>query len=299
MNVNLELYKVFCEVVKYQNISKASEQMYISQSAVTQSIQKLENVLGGKLFYRSKNGVELTEEGKNLYEYIKDSIETMSNAENIFSNYVNLEKGKIRINGGNVLLYALVMPSLIDFMKDYPSIDISITNYTSEQGLQKLANGEIDIVAMNLAHTIKSYSNIEIIKLRHEPNYCFFASKTYLEKHPIKNLKDLENHKLILPKSPNVKERIEQHAKEHNVKFDVSYEVANAIIIKTLILNDLGVGYSNIENIREMLDSGEAIIIENIESQNENDIQCIATLKKNMCSKATIELVNRIKSKFQ
>lgn len=51
-------------------------------------------MLGGKFFYRNKSGVELTEEGKNLYEYIKDSIEIMSNVENIFSKYINLEKGK-------------------------------------------------------------------------------------------------------------------------------------------------------------------------------------------------------------
>lgn len=299
MNTNLELYKVFCEVVKYQNISKAAEQMYISQSAVTQSIQKLENMLGGKLFFRSKIGVELTEEGKNLYEYIKDSIETMSNAENIFSNYINLEKGKIRVNGGNTLLYALIMPSLIEFMKDYPNIDVSITNYPSEQGLQKLANGEIDIVALNLAHTIKRYSNIEITELKQEPNYCFFASKTYLEKHPIKDTKELENHKLILPKSPNIKQQIEEFAQKNNINLHASYEAANATLIKTLILNDLGIGYSNIENIREIIDSGEAIIIENIKSQNENDIQCIATLKKNMCSKATLELVKRIKKNFE
>ena len=77
MNTDLELYRVFCEVVKYKNISKTAEIMYISQSAITQSIQKLETMLGGKVFYRNKNGVELTEEGKNLYEYIKDSIETI------------------------------------------------------------------------------------------------------------------------------------------------------------------------------------------------------------------------------
>ena len=45
MNANLELYRIFCEVVKYKNISKAAENIYISQSAVTQSIQKLEKIL--------------------------------------------------------------------------------------------------------------------------------------------------------------------------------------------------------------------------------------------------------------
>ncbi|MEI3355621.1 MAG: LysR family transcriptional regulator [Clostridia bacterium] len=54
MNIDLELYRVFCEVVKYKSISKAAENMYLSQSAVTQSIQKLEKLLGGKFFIEIK-----------------------------------------------------------------------------------------------------------------------------------------------------------------------------------------------------------------------------------------------------
>ena len=120
MNANLELYRVFCEVVKYKNISRAAESMYISQSAVTQSIKKLEDLLGGKIFYRNKSGVELTEEGKNLYEYIKDSVEKMSNAENIFSQYTALECGSIRIGGGNSIVSNIIVEPMLDFIKKYP-----------------------------------------------------------------------------------------------------------------------------------------------------------------------------------
>lgn len=300
MNANLELYRVFCEVVKYQNISKAADNMFISQSAVTQSIQKLENLLGGKLFFRSKSGVELTEEGRNLYEYIKDSIETMSNAENIFSNYTNLEKGKIRISAGNVLLNLLIMPSLIEVMKDYPNIDISISTYTTEEGIQKLTNGEIDIIALNLSHTLKRYSNLDVIKLKSEPNYCFFATKNYLKNNPIgEDLKGLEKHKIIFPNSQNVKARIEEYCKENNIKFHINHEVANAMILKNMVLNDLGIGYSNLENIRDIISNKDVVVIKDIEYENNDDIQCVATLKKNMCSKATIELVKRIKKRFQ
>ena len=192
MNTNLELYKVFYEVVKYKNISKTAESMYISQSAITQSIQKLENILGGKVFYRNKNGVELTEEGKNLYEYIKNSIETMNNAENIFSKYINLEKGKIRIGGGNSLLSSLIFEPLLEFIKEYPDIEVSIGSGITDVLMQKLANGELDIVVLNLPYKDKKYSNIEIIPLK-DSSFSFFASKQYLEKNPIKDFKEIEN----------------------------------------------------------------------------------------------------------
>ena len=173
MNTDLELYRVFCEVVKYKNISKTAESMYLSQSAITQSIQKLENMLGGKVFYRNKNGVELTEEGRNLYEYIKDSIETMSNAENIFSKYINLEKGKIRIGGGNSLVNSLIISPLIEFINKYPNIDISINSGMTDSLMQKLANGELDLVVLNLPIKLNKYSNVEVVPLK-KAKYCFF-----------------------------------------------------------------------------------------------------------------------------
>ena len=201
MNTDLELYRVFCEVVKYKNISKTADSMYISQSAITQSIQKLENLLGGKLFYRNKTGVELTEEGRNLYDYVKDSIEKMNNAENIFSKYINLEKGKIRIGGGNSLVASLILDVVLEFIKKYPDIEISISSGITDNLLQKLANGELDMVVLNLPYHNKKYSNIDIIPLR-KTSFSFFASKKYVKDNNIKDISNTENYKFILPKFP-------------------------------------------------------------------------------------------------
>ena len=199
MNTDLELYRVFCEVVKYKNISKTAESMYISQSAITQSIQKLENLLGGKVFHRNKNGVELTEEGKHLYEYIKDSVEKINNAENIFSKYNNLEKGKVRIAGSSFLLSSLIFDPILSFIKKYPQIDILMNNGSTENLMNKLVNGELDIVALNLPFKSKKYSNIQIIPLR-KTRFCFFASKKYLEQNPVSNISDLEGKKTYITK---------------------------------------------------------------------------------------------------
>lgn len=299
MNANLELYRVFCEVVKYKNISKAAENMYISQSAVTQSIQKLEKILGSSLFFRNKQGVELTEEGKNLYEYVKDSIETMSNAEKVFSNYVNLEKGKIRISGGDVLINVLILPTLIDFMKKYPNIEVSLTTYPTETALQMLSNGELDIVTLNLSHMKKTYSNVNITELKPVPQYCWFASKSYLENNPINDIKELEKHKIILPNLPTLNDRVDTFCKEYNIDLKPTYTVLNANIMKKFILSDIGIGYTNVENVRDILESGEAVVIKEIKSNNEKDIASIATLKKNMCNKATLELLKAIKKRFE
>ncbi len=295
MNTDLELYRVFCEVVKYKNISKTAESMYISQSAITQSIQKLENILGGKVFYRNKNGVELTEEGKNLYEYIKDSIETINNAENIFSKYITLEKGKIRIGGGNSLLSSLIFEPFLNFTKKYPNIDISISSGITDVLMQKLANGELDIVALNLPFKSRQYSNIEIISLRNS-TFCFFSSKNYIKKHPIKNLQEINNTTIILPKTPSSKRKIlDDFCNKENIKLNANYEVSSSSIMKKLVLNDIGIGFTNIENLQDIKD--KITIINKFETDDTKE--GIATLKKNMSNKATIELVKEIKQYYK
>ena len=295
MNTDLELYRVFCEVVKHKNISKTAESMYISQSAVTQSIQKLENVLGGKVFYRNKNGVELTEEGKNLYEYIKNSIETMSNAENLFSQYVNLEKGQVRIGGGNSLVSSLIMKPLIEYMKEYPDINITIGSGITDVLMQSLANGELDLVVLNLPYNSKKYSNIEIVPLK-EAQFCFYASKEYTKQHSIKNMKDLENCTLILPKSTANKRKIlEEYCKKENITVNPKYEMSSSTVMSELVLNNVGVGFTNIENLQNI--KNEIEIIKTIETSDTEE--GIATLKRNMMNKATVELVRKIKENYK
>ena len=68
MNINYELYKIFYTVAKNKNITSASKELLISQPAISKSIKNLEEQLGGQLFVRTKRGVVLTEEGKEIKE---------------------------------------------------------------------------------------------------------------------------------------------------------------------------------------------------------------------------------------
>ena len=86
MEIDIELYKTFYFVAKYKSITKAAEMLYISQPAVTMSIKKLEEQLEMTLFTRTKRGVILTNEGKVLYEYVKQAMESLKIGENRINN---------------------------------------------------------------------------------------------------------------------------------------------------------------------------------------------------------------------
>ncbi len=81
MNINLELYKVFYHVAKELNFSKAARQLFISQSAISQSISQLEQELGTKLFIRTTKKVSLTTEGETLFQHIEPAIHSILQGE--------------------------------------------------------------------------------------------------------------------------------------------------------------------------------------------------------------------------
>ena len=98
----------------------------ISQPAISKSIKKLEEQLGGTLFVRTKRGVVLTDEGKEFYNYIKQAMEYIYNAENKFTDLINLNTGIIKIGISTTLTKEFLLPYIEIFHKKYPNIDIQI-----------------------------------------------------------------------------------------------------------------------------------------------------------------------------
>ena len=138
MNVDLELYRIFYVVAKNNHMTRASEELFISQPAISQAIKKLESQLGGTLFLRSNKGMELTEEGKMLYSYIKNAIELINNAEADFTSFKDLDKGEIKIGISTTLTKLVLMDTIKNFHKDYPNIDIKIINELTSNLIEDL-----------------------------------------------------------------------------------------------------------------------------------------------------------------
>ena len=126
MENKIDSYKIFESVARNGSISKASEELFISQPAVSQSIKRLEDIMGGELFNRTKFGVRLTTEGKIFYEQIKKGLDHIENAERIFSSLKNLETGTIKIGASASITKHILMPYLKTFHKEYPNINIEI-----------------------------------------------------------------------------------------------------------------------------------------------------------------------------
>lgn len=145
MSVKLELYKVFKEVAEAGNITAAAQALFISQSAVSQSIKQLEAELHTRLFARNSRGVTLTAEGKMLYEYVRSAIGLLETGEAKLSQAHELQLGHLTIGASDTVASQFLLPYLDSFHRQYPAIRIQIVSGRSHKILGLLQSGKVDI----------------------------------------------------------------------------------------------------------------------------------------------------------
>ena len=145
MSVKLELYRVFKEVAEVGNITAAAQALYISQSAVSQSIKQLENDLQTRLFSRNSRGVTLTAEGKMLYEYVRSAMGLLETGEEKLSQTRELQMGQLVIGASDTVTSQFLLPYLDGFHRKHPAIHIQIISGRSHKVLGLLRSGKVDI----------------------------------------------------------------------------------------------------------------------------------------------------------
>jgi len=260
MNINFELYKVFYEVANSKSISKGAEKLMISQPAVTQSIQTLENELGGKVFIRTPKGVILTNEGLELYNYIKDGMTYFINGTNKFMSLKKLDSGVLNIGATTTISENYLIPYLKKFHKLYPNVVINITNDLTDNLLKDLRNGNLDIIII----AIPKY-DIRDLKI----NYLTDLTDIFVcnEKKNYKNIKEILKEGIMLQKYPSVtRNNFDLYLNENNLNCNIKMEVVSHNLLVNLIEADFGIGLVTKEFIKDKLDKTlfEINISENI-----------------------------------
>lgn len=176
MDINYELYKVFYHVAATLSFSEASKQLFISQSAVSQSIKVLERKLNQPLFIRSTKKVQLTPEGEILLKHIEPAMNLIKKGENQLLEAHTLNGGQLRIGASDTICRYYLVPYLNQFHKKYPNIHIKVTNQTSIECVRFLENGQDDFIITNYPNSaLTNHLKTQVINEFHD---VFAASRT-------------------------------------------------------------------------------------------------------------------------
>lgn len=248
---NLNLYRVFCEVAKTKNITKASENLYISQPAVSSAIKELESELGGQLFIRQNKGVVLTSYGQDIYEKIAQSIEQLENLDSYFDEIKTMQVGFLRIGTNTSNTNQIISNYLIKFASLYPNVKIKMIRDSQENLINKLSNQELDIIYID-NEQIGDFSVVE----SYEIEYKLIGDKSYFEKYKdnILTANNFPVKEIILPNHINTSRKvIETKMKELGITLNPKYEVDNYSIVYELVKSGMGIAFVNADYYKEQI----------------------------------------------
>ena len=238
MAVRLELYRVFLEVAKQGNISAAAQILFISQSAVSQSVKQLEEQLQVRLFSRSTRGVSLTSEGKLLLEYVSHALGLLQSGEEKIAASRQLLTGELIIGASDTVTKTYLLSRLEAFHKDYPDIRIRILNGTTSMVLDYLHAGQVDIAFASEAPDETVYS------VRHcvDTHTIFVAAPDYLEFDKVYTMEEIAALPLILlERKASSRVYVERYFQDHGVQIHPEIELGSHNLLISLARIGLGV----------------------------------------------------------
>ena len=287
--VNLELYKVFYTVAKCGSLTRAAEELYISQPAVSQSIKQLETQLGVSLFNRTHRGMELSAQGgKVIFHKVEEALELFNEAQVMLSQISGNATGTIRIGASDTIFEYVLSEKIVSFHEKYPAVKIELISDYSPKTLEDLKNGAIDVAFVNLPIQVDDalmlYGNFKRL------TDVFITGGKYPELTDGKvSLTELKKYPLItLDKDTVATKTLKAFLSSVGIDLPSSIEISSWELMKKLVEKGMGIGVIPREYAEAELADGRLKIIETDSSPSDRSVGMV--LPKNVTASYALRM---------
>ena len=291
MDISLELYKVFYYVATTLSFSEASRQLFISQSAVSQSIKTLERKLEQPLFIRSTKRVQLTPAGKVLLKHIEPAMNLIQRGENQLTDRQSLGLGQLHIGASDTICRYFLVPYLERFHREFPGAHIKVTNATSIRCVELLETGQVDLIVVNSPNSY--LGNVPNVKKIKDFQDVFIANEAFKELKGKKvSFKELLDYPiLMLDRKSTTSEYLHNLFLQNQLDLVPEIELSSNDLLIDLARIGLGIAFIPDFCLSQTADSDSLFIVETKESLPEREL-VIAHNEKVPVSKAAQEFLS-------
>ncbi len=290
--MHIEYFNYFYQVAKVKSISKVAKQIHISQSALSQQIQKFENSVGYQLFKRSNKGVELTEMGEIVLQYSENILNTYKKMMN------DLEKGSnisntVALQACHSISHYALPCSIYKIKEKYPYHQYELTTSSSDKIRSSVENNICDI---GFVYGKGSEENLEYYEVGH--NKFVLTSSFYYETPKEITVEDLKNYPIIsMSYDKQITSEFEENLNEQGVNYDdlnIIFTLDSIEAIKASLNRKHGLALLPYISIKEELYKKTYKIIQVKDFQMNIKVYMV-TRKESKNSKAVIEFSNLFK----
>lgn len=210
--------QVFLIVAENLSFSKAAEELFISQPAVSKHIKEIESKLNSALFERKGNKVYLTKAGKTTYGYLKKIMQQYEELDFELGRMNDTYKGTLRIGASSTISQYIIPKVIAAFHKRYPKIELFLLNGNSFEIEKKLLENKIEVA---LVENDSSQINIKYVDFLDDEIVAVTGTQSAYSKLKSISLTDFQQIPIILrEKGSGTLEVIQKQLAKNKVKFE-------------------------------------------------------------------------------
>ena len=230
----------FIKTAELLHFGRASRACNLSPSALTRSIQRLEEEIGQPLFLRDNRSVALTHAGEQLLSYARVAVQEWRE----FQASVAAEKqrlsGSISIYASITAVYSLLPVLLEAYRGQYPGVQMELRTGAAERAIEQVLSGEIDLAVAALPD--RKQTRLEFMPLAETP-LVFISPKTPDFSIPEKKKQlDLAQVPLVVPQSGVARMRLDLWLRHHGIVPNISTEVSGNEALIAMVRLGAGIG---------------------------------------------------------
>lgn len=237
--MELRQLRYFSAIAKHGTFSKAAEQVFVAQSALSHQLAQLEAELGTRLFHRSRRGVELTETGRIFLAHATAILRQVDDAKASVRNLEGDPSGTVVFGVPHSVSNALALPLLQAVRQHLPKVELVLTEELTGNLIQQLRTGQINLAVLFDDGTLDEFSSEKLLD-----EHLALISHACAPDRPQASvtLQQALMLPLILPAKPHgVRPIIEAAARAHGLSGpNVIADISSISILRTTLLAGLG-----------------------------------------------------------
>ncbi|MBP1989939.1 LysR family transcriptional regulator [Paenibacillus eucommiae] len=241
MMMNMEWYRIFLYAARLGNLTRAAEELHITQPSVSYALKQLEAGLGVKLFNRISKGIKLTSEGIALLEYVEQSFSLLHAGESKVHSLKNLAAGELRIGASGPIIKHLLLSPLDQFHTDNPGVRIRLSQGKTAEIRKQLKEGQIDLGFVHLPLFDHDLHVEHLITIQD----CFVVGPAYrgMANHPISSAELAQIPLLLLSQGSSTRQFVEQWLSSQGLSVEVDIELSSLDMLIELAQRGYGAAF--------------------------------------------------------
>jgi DNA-binding transcriptional LysR family regulator len=255
----LKQIHTFIEVAKEKSISKAADNLFVTQPAISMQIKQLEEVFEIALIEPVGRNIQLTSAGTAFLEHAISVVSELRDLEGVIAGHRNLGSGEIHLGIVSTTKYFVPM-LLVEFRKLFPGIQITLKIDNRENILGMLARNEIDLAIMG---RVPQEMECEATSFVTNPMAIVSSPTHPLSRRKQLAFKELEGREFVVRElGSGTRQAMERLFKDNNTKLSIAMEMPSNETIKQAVMAGMGLSFLSLRTVRHEISTGHIALLD-------------------------------------